>query len=138
MCLHGTHFPRWLNKLEIIVIKSKQVQARKFPIVISYFFRLDFGQIKFNRLLASKRGTFDGEFIITSRSWPSSHRPHLRVNHIIVNSSVDIEQLVAFKFRKMWSPWSSMWRQSLAYKEIPPYVACSMFCVAKIHQTFLC
>jgi hypothetical protein len=44
MCLYNTHFFHQPYKLEIIARKFKQVQAENFPIVISYFFCLDFGQ----------------------------------------------------------------------------------------------
>ncbi len=39
---------------------------------------------------------------------------------------------------RCWSLWGSMWRWSLAYRKMPPYVACLMFRVVKIHQTFFC
>jgi hypothetical protein len=38
----GHHFPRRPNELDIIVTNSKQVQAGKFPIVISYCFLFGF------------------------------------------------------------------------------------------------
>ncbi len=31
-----------------------------------------------------------------------------------------------------------MWRWSLAYTKMPPCIVCSMLCIAKTHQAFLC
>jgi hypothetical protein len=42
MCLQGTHFFGQPDELEIIATKSKQVQAGKFLIVISYCFLFGF------------------------------------------------------------------------------------------------
>ncbi len=63
---------------------------------------------------------------------------HPHVNHIIVKSRVKLCNLGESNSRRCWSLWSSMWRWSLAYRKMPPYITCSMFHVAKNHQAFLC
>jgi hypothetical protein len=64
---------------------------------------------------------------------------HPHVNHIIARSCVEIEQPRGIKFQGdvevLEAPCGNgVWH----IERCPPYVTCSMFYVAKIHQTFLC
>jgi hypothetical protein len=64
---------------------------------------------------------------------------HLRVNHAIAKSNVQIEQLgvdqIHGDVEVLEVPCGDgVWH----IERCPPYVACLMFRVVKIHQTFIC
>jgi hypothetical protein len=64
---------------------------------------------------------------------------HPHVSHIIASSSVNIEEPNANQTEEDVEALEVPCGDGVWHiKRCPPYVTCSMLCVAKIHQTFLC
>jgi hypothetical protein len=96
----------------------------------------------------------EGEEIFGSCKWKAnlapksegdSHRhnhvifSHPHVNHTIVRSGVEIEQPREDQIQGDVEVFEAPCRDGVWHIERwPPYVACSMFRIVKIHQAFLC